>query len=232
MPIKSVLSFGGDGVSIAQVKGGKHSKEILYLSQTDSGNRPKFEPDIGNELLRKIPPRRQQEILRDLTEALEKGVDPEHLMIKERGAKTLYQDMVKSRGDPSCIKLPIDSTFQIIPDEKGDKRSIYYIAGASGSGKSHIAKGIAEKYQQFFPERCVYLISKLPFDETLDSMKNKPIRLNIEKLKDNPPKDLEFLRDSLIIFDDYDSYTKPYDKVVETLMNDIATMGKFCPCVC
>jgi Cdc6-like AAA superfamily ATPase len=200
----------------------------LYLHQGSDkkGKQPVQELDMSNELLRRLPQRRQVEIIRELGEAYEKGIPPEHLMIKDKGAKTMYEEMFKSKEQNKNIKLPMDSTFQLIPDKNAEKRQIYYIAGASGSGKSHIAKGLAEKYQKQFPNREVYLISKLKEDETLDSMKNPPKRLNLDKIIAAPLKDLEVFRDCMIIFDDYDAFTKPYDKLVESMMNDIATMGR------
>jgi hypothetical protein len=230
MSLNVSLSFDSDKCStaIAVVKGGEFDKDVLYLHQgTDKeGKKPKQELDISNELLRKLPPRRQVEIIRELGEAFERGVPAEHLMIKDKGAQSLYEEMLKTKKQDKSIKLPVDSTFQLIPDKNPEKRNVYYIAGASGSGKSHIAKGLAEKYQKQFPHRDVYLVSKLNEDETLDSMKIKPKRLKLDKILANPLKDLEPFRDCMIIFDDYDSFTKPYDKLVETMMNDIATMGR------
>jgi hypothetical protein len=230
MSAKVSLSFDSDkdGVAIAVVKGGEFDKETLYLHQGSDkeGKRPKQELDISNELLRKLPARRQVEVIRELGEAYERGIPIEHLMIKDKGARTMYEEMLKSKKQEKSIRLPIDCTFNLIPDKNPEKRNVYYIAGASGSGKSHIAKGLAEKYQKQFPHRDVYLISKLQEDATLDSMKKPPIRLKLDKILANPMKDLEPFRDCMIIFDDYDSFTKPYDKLVETMMNDIATMGR------
>jgi ABC-type multidrug transport system ATPase subunit len=47
-----------------------------------------------------------------------------------------------------------------------ESRELVAIRGASGSGKSYIARGLAEKYKKMFPDRQVYLISKLLEDST------------------------------------------------------------------
>ena len=41
----------------------------------------------------------------------------------------------------------------LLPSPKKDKREIFYVAGASGSGKSYQARGLAERYKKLFPDR-------------------------------------------------------------------------------
>jgi Cdc6-like AAA superfamily ATPase len=125
------------------------------------------------------------------------------------------------------IKLPPDSSFLLLPSPKKDKREIFYVAGASGSGKSYQARGMAERYKKLFPDREIYLISKLPEDETLDTMKTgKPRRIIVETLETNPIDDISVFTNSLVIFDDYDTFPAPMDKIVQKLIDDIATMGR------
>jgi Cdc6-like AAA superfamily ATPase len=166
--------------------------------------------------------------MRILQEAHRRGIPPEHLNLDIPGAEDAYREMlgeVEQKGSTK-VKLPPGSTFALNPPKEAEKRSIWYIAGASGSGKSHIAKRLAEEYQKQFPERDVYLISKLTEDETLDSMTRKPIRLNPVKLVEKPVTDLELLRDSLVIFDDYDTFVGKEGKVIQQLIDDIGIMGR------
>lgn len=226
---KVSLSFDKekDSVPIAIVKGGEYDKECLYLRTGDSGGRkPKKELNMGHAHLRKMPARKQSEIVRILNEAFARGVPPEHLMVDDIGVRSMYEDMFEEAKTDTTIALPPNSSFIILPSPKVDKREIYYIAGASGSGKSYIAKGLAEKYQKQFPDRQVFLVSKLDDDTTLGSMKQKPQRLKIDKLVETPLKDLTPLTDCLIIFDDYDAFTGKEAKCIEDLINDIATMGR------
>ena len=225
------LSFDADkdAQPIALVMGGDMHKQKLFLHSSDKKvSKPKRELDIGNAHLKKLPARKQSDIIRMLSEAYKKGVAPEHLMVDDVGVRSMYEDMIRDAENDKeqTIKLPPNSSFVILPTANPSKREIFYIAGASGSGKSYIAKGIAEQYQKKFPDRTVFLISKLSEDETLDSMKQKPIRLKIDKLIENPLKELEPLQNSMVIFDDYDSFTGKEAKVIEELMNDIATMGR------
>jgi hypothetical protein len=229
MEVSLSFDYDKDAQPIALTIGGEFNKEVLYLHSGDGKKftkKPRRELDIGNAHLKKLPARKQSNVLRMISEAYAKGIPPENLMVDDIGVRTLYEDMLKDDKKEISIKLPPESSFHLIPTIKPDKREIFYVAGASGSGKSYIAKGLAERYQKQFPDRDVYLVSKLPFDETLDSMKKKPIRLKIDKLMENPMKDLEPLRNSMIIFDDYDSFDGKEGKMIENLMNDISTMGR------
>jgi hypothetical protein len=126
-----------------------------------------------------------------------------------------------------ALRLPPESSFLLLPCPKKDKREIFYVAGASGSGKSYQARGIAERYKKLFPDREIYLISKLDHDETLDTMKiGKPKRIKTSTLQTDPITDISCFSNSLVIFDDYDTFASPMDKIVLQLIDDIATMGR------
>jgi hypothetical protein len=75
-----------------------------------------------------------------------------------------------------------------------------------------------------FPEREVYLISKLKEDATLDALKFLK-RLNIQSFIDDYP-DLDEFKDCMVIMDDYDTLTGDAEKVVLKLVDDIAIMGR------
>jgi hypothetical protein len=139
--------------------------------------------------------------------------------------KQLYERILSDDTKATKIELPDNSTFSIVPSPDPKRREVFYIAGASGSGKSHIAKGIAELYKQLHPDREIYLISKLNEDSTLDSMTPKPKRINVQTLIDDYPA-LEEFENCCIIFDDFDTFVGPAEKVVLKLIDDLATMGR------
>lgn len=229
--VKLTFDKTKEAIPLATVSGGEYNKDVLYLQTggSTSGKKGVQELEIGKHRLNKLSPRKQSEVMRVLQEAFKKGIPPEHLNLGEvDGAEEVYREMlgeVEQKGS-SKIKLPPGSTFSLNINPDPQKRFIYYIAGASGSGKSYIAKHIAEQYQKQFKGRPVYLVSKLKEDETLDGMTDKPARLNIEKLMATPMKDLEPLRESLVIFDDYDTLQGKEAKAVQTLIDDICIMGR------
>jgi hypothetical protein len=164
-------------------------------------------------------------LLNRLTEARNKGLKADELVGETPLARQLYERIIDDEANDKSIKLPDDSSFQLIPSPDPKKREVFYIAGASGSGKSYIAKGIAEMYSKLFPSRSVYLISKLQEDSTLDKMKPAPKRIDIQTLIDDYPE-LDEFNDCCVIFDDYDTFTGPAEKVVHKLIDDLATMGR------
>jgi len=235
MPPTVSLNFdkGKDGQAIAFVKGGEYGGETLYLHQDGhkGGKGGVQELEIGKHRLGKLPARKVMEIQRVLQEAHARGVPVEHLppdLLRIPGVQDAYEELTGgAEGGQTHVKLPAGSNFVLIPTKDPKKREVWYIAGASGSGKSHIAKGIAEQYMKQFPDREVYLVSKLEEDDTLDSMKGrKCIRLKPAKLVEEPLKDLTLLKDSLIIFDDYDTFIGKEMKVIQQLIDDIAIMGR------
>jgi hypothetical protein len=170
--------------------------------------------------------------MRYVHEAFRRGIPVQHLNCDVPGAEEVYAEMFHQADQPeTSIRLPPGSHFKLIPTMNPEKREIWYIAGASGSGKSYVAKQLAEMYHKFFPDRDIYLVSKLKEDETLDNANCPMIRLNPTKLIENPMKDLEPLRDSMIIMDDYDTFTGSEAKIIQQLIDDIAVMGKVCPCI-
>lgn len=228
--VKLTFDKSASATPLATVSGGEYNKDVLYLQtgEAKSSKKGVQELEIGKHRLGKLPPRKQSEVMRVLQEAYRKKIPPEHLNLDIEGAEDVYRQMlgeVEEKGSTK-IKLPPGSTFSLNINPDPAKRFIYYIAGASGSGKSYIAKHIAEQYQKQFKGRPVYLVSKLKEDETLDGMADKPLRLNIEKLMEKPMKDLEPLRETLVIFDDYDTLQGKEAKAVQTLIDDICIMGR------
>lgn len=227
------LSFdkGKSGVPIATVNGGEYNKDILYLhdSAAEKGKKKGVqELQMGKHQLSKLTPRKQTEVMRILQEAHRRGIPPEHLNLDIPGAEETYREMLgdTEKKSEKVVNLPPGSTFSLNISNNPEKREVFYVAGASGSGKSYIAKHLASEYQRQFPKRDVYLVSKLKEDATLDSMERKPLRISAEKLVATPIVDLELFRECMIIFDDYDTFTGKEGKAVQQLIDDIAIQGR------
>lgn len=130
-------------------------------------------------------------------------------------------------GTKTSITIPDDCQFKFLPTTHEDKRFVGYLAGASGSGKSYLARQIADNYCRMFPDRPVYLLSKLEEDDTIDSMEvAKPIRLDYKRWVEEGPPDINSLSNSLVIADDYDTIEGAEGKIIENWLNDIAIMGR------
>lgn len=116
--------------------------------------------------------------------------------------------------------------FQPIPD-KSTERTIRYVTGASGSGKSYWTKAYAEEYHRLYPKREVYIISALKDDKTLDKLKF------LKRIKIHEPAFItddigaEEFKDSLVIFDDTDCLqNKMLKKKIDGMLNAMLETGR------
>ena len=213
--------------AIAIVRGGDLDGQILYVhNDTSVSHLPQYvELTASKYPLEHLKPR-QRDVMRDkMNRSLQEG--KEEIDEEDPRIKSAYRNARTERQKATQVTLPADSTFEIIPSPDENKRQIFYIAGASGSGKSYIARTIAQNYAKLFPERTIYLISKLSEDPVLDHLKTgKPKRINIQSLVDEPVEDIVEFKDSLILFDDVDTFTGKEEKAVQQLIDDIAAMGR------
>jgi hypothetical protein len=176
---------------IAIVKGGEYDNEVLYVHEEDhKGKKPSQEIQAVKYAteLRDVKGADRVKLLNRLQEAKNKGLSPDQLVGETTLGRQLYERVLQDEAKNTSVDLPDGSTFEILPSPDPKRREVFYIAGASGSGKSYIAKGIAQYYKRFFPEREIYLISKLGEDSTLDTMKPPPKRINIQTLIDDYPE--------------------------------------------
>jgi hypothetical protein len=216
--------------AIAVVRGGDYDGDILYLHEDDAqrGKRPKKEVEAHKyeKDLKEMKPTHRVQIFNRIQEAIAKGIPPEKMVGETDQIKSLYRRIQNDMARDTSLRIGDDSTFQLIPNPDPKKREVWYIAGASGSGKSYIARQLAENYKKLFPSRDIYLISKLQEDSTLDTMKiGKPKRINIQSLVDDYPSIDEF-KDCMVIFDDYDTFQGAEGKTVQTLIDDLAIQGR------
>jgi len=227
------LSFdekaGGKGSTpVAIVKGGEEDGKLLWLHADNVPNNKKGTAIVAkdyNDAMRTIKPTERVKLLARLEDARDKGLEVDQLIGESAVGKQLYERIISDSVASKDVTLE-SGAFELLPSADPKKREIWYIAGASGSGKSYIAKTLGEYYQKLFPDRSVYLVSKLSEDAgTLDKMKPKPKRINIQSFIDDYPE-LDEFKNCMIIFDDYDTFTGPAEKVVHKLIDDIATMGR------
>jgi len=228
------LSFdkedGGDAIAV--VRGGDMEGEILYLHCNNKSMKPSrfMDKDINTQkyskMLSHLKPAARTITLRKMVDAIEHEREIEGLEGLDDITKGVFARMKLDKENDKSIELPMESMFHPIPSADPKKRQVYYVAGASGAGKSFFAIGIAESYKKLYPDREIYLISELQQDDTLDTMKiGKPKRISLQSLVDEP-LDLEECRNCLILVDDFDVLKKPFSTAVFKLIDSIVTMGR------
>jgi chromosomal replication initiation ATPase DnaA len=105
--------------------------------------------------------------------------------------------------------------IQQIP--KRNTRSILYVTGASGSGKSYYTKNWTNEYIKMYPKNPIYVFSALKEDPSLDSIK-KLKRINLDEKFLECELTLNDLKNSLLIFDDIDVIS---NKAIKNKINNI-----------
>lgn len=123
------------------------------------------------------------------------------------------------------VILGDDYRFQLCIN-KEIERTIGYIVGASGGGKSYFCKQYIKEYHAAYPSRPVYIISALDTDPTLDSLKYIQ-RIKLTEAFVNDEVSAEDFQDSLLVLDDTETITsKKVRTKVELLCNSILSTGR------
>lgn len=135
--------------------------------------------------------------------------------------KPLHIDDDKDKVDNyfTEYKCKKNELIQQYPNKK-QERSILYITGASGSGKSYYAKNFGNEYRKMYPKNPIYLISSVSEDSSIDEIKGlKRIVLNEQFI--NTPFVVSDFSNMLVIFDDTDCIQ---DKVIRQKIEGILNM--------
>lgn len=124
-------------------------------------------------------------------------------------------DYVYYKKDCDIKQNIIINDGKLIPLPRLDKRDIYYIAGAEGSGKSYFASLYIKEFKKIFPKRPFIIFSKIEDDKALNNL--KPIRIKLDEELINDPINVEELYNSLVLFDDIDTINNK--KILNNLQN-------------
>ena len=216
-----------DAEAIAIVRGGDYDGQVLYVhNDTSVANLPKHvEISSSKYPMTHLKPKQRQAVLSRMNRGLEG--DEDDIAELDAESRKIYKSLRTQQNNATQVTLPADSMFEIVPTTDPKKRDVFYIAGASGSGKSYVARTIAQNYAKLYPDRDVYLISKLDEDPVLDKMKTgRPKRIEIGSLVETPCEDISEFANSLLLFDDVDTFTGKEEKAVQQLMDDIGAMGR------
>lgn len=113
---------------------------------------------------------------------------------------------------------------------KTKERSVSFISGKSGAGKSTFSRFYIEEYHKMYKKRPVYVFSYFQEDPSLDSLKYlKRIPLNDEFIKTT--FDLEDFKESLILFDDIDTIkSKALKNKLFHILNSLLQLGRHIKC--
>lgn len=107
------------------------------------------------------------------------------------------------------VDAPPGCRFEQVPVAESDKRTLGYVYGAAGAGKSYWIRTLAAGYLAHHRRNRVFLISALDSDDTLDALGASITRIPVKEVVDMFPggstdKDAmeRKFKDSLLIADD------------------------------
>lgn len=139
----------------------------------------------------------------------------------------LIRGLLETRGGaaPASTFDSLETKADLTPMFNTDKsqRDVIYVAAPSGSGKSFFCADMARMYRQQFPERKIYLFSRVQEDAVLDKLVTR-VKLDESILED--PFTTEMFKQSLVIFDDTGTLPAPVNKPVAALQSDILETGR------
>lgn len=138
--------------------------------------------------------------------------------------EVIYIEEQQGKKQIKSIELP-QGKVEPIPNPY--KRGVLFISGPSGVGKSVYANMYARNYKKLFPEKNVYVFSRLDKDESLDRGLN-PIRIPLdESLIDGIDIQKDLADGALVIFDDCDTIKdKKIRDACSGIQNDLLETGR------
>jgi hypothetical protein len=121
--------------------------------------------------------------------------------------------------------LKEEEFIQQIPN-KDIERSVLYITGASGSGKSYYTSNFTKQYKKAYPKNMIYLFSSIGEDKVLDNLSNlKRLKLTPEFYQTDFT--INDFQNSLCIFDDCDCITdKAMKHKLQGILNLLLEAGR------
>jgi hypothetical protein len=176
-----------------------HSNKLVYLNSNKCENNLldiKFNENTSRSIIGKS--------IREITEEL-------------------LNSRVPNSSEGLCeIKVKTDEMVSIIPSDKPEN---LLITGGKGLGKSSLTARYAFEYKNKFPDRMIYLFTRMPDDIAYNGVELEEIVVN-DDVKESGLV-FEDLHNSLVIFDDMDNVTnKALFKWVHALMDESITCGR------
>lgn len=156
-----------------------------------------------------------------------KLADNEIILGQTKEEKIVY---VAKKGGETELNTEIELKPFPYLDLKNKQRSGIFISGISGSGKSTIAKHLIDAYLKILGKqtRIILFTQTEDLDPAFEPFSDNKLFIHV-CIKDDPMYPLltpELLRDSIVVFDDYENLDKILQSFTLGLIKDILERGR------
>jgi hypothetical protein len=168
-----------------------------------------------------LKPREKDKLRNEIILHLTKRIPP--IDDNKREIYNLIVNGVKKGELKTQIVTP--NILQPIPSDRTG-RSVFYVSAGSGSGKSYFMSRLAKQYNVQYPDQSIFLFSFVEHDKNYDDIENlHKIPLTDEIM--NADLDWDEFRNSLMLFDDYDSTpNKRLKSYIEFILSHVLVQGR------
>lgn len=224
------------GIEIAVINKGKDKNKKIFLhGKDDFSKRLPSEVDVAIKDRRKLIPQhyfRDKKIKHNVEKQLKKFVDedlkitqvPENLQQEYIDIQKLIEEKLKTELDFT------DKTSELFPlPQKFSER--IYIAAPSGSGKSTFIGEYLKQLRIKYPNRRIYIFSRVANDAPLDRFKNLD-RVDLQKFVEEQ-HEVEDYKGGILIFDDIDTILdKSIVSRLRKFRDDVLEVGRHFKITC
>lgn len=123
------------------------------------------------------------------------------------------------------IKKEIDFNYgevEIVPNPSLNR--VIYITAPSGCGKSTLINKILKNYHKINPDNNIYMISRKDYDESIDDDLITRIKIDESIIDKDIP--INKFSNSLVVFDDSDTFPKKILQKITNIKNDLIEVGR------
>lgn len=140
----------------------------------------------------------------------------------------IYLDSNNQASGEHYAKIDLKANI-LQPIMDPDNRSIWYIAGMAGSGKSTYAAALAKTFHKLHPKKPIYFFSRTSWenDPAYKKIKPKQVKLDESLVRDPILIESDIEQGSLLIFDDIGTiHNKQIKEEVFHLIKDVMEVGR------
>lgn len=212
---------------IASIKGGKYNGRTVYIDtgeKSDKKSKGGSNAFLINQIVKNkkknLKPKEYERLIEYLNcdsdsdsenETNDNPFKEYKKEYKEKVNREIYLNDGKLIPLPTCMKDQTDACF---------------ISAPRGCGKSTMARKMMDEYREKFPKNQIVVISKCKDDPVFKGVKGL-MRIDIDDEFVEDPLTLEELKDSLVVFDDYDSgFDKEKYEAICALRDNILDNGR------